>query len=186
MRIDIVSLHYLLMLTEYFAKIHDCDGTMIQFSNFDYCYEKIRFQSNNNQLHGTLFFPDVSGSHPALIAVLGSLGVNYLDYWKEDAIPLWKSITDHLLDNDFAVLFYNKPGVGDSGGDWSNESFADRAANTKAAIDFLRNHNRIRTNDIGVIGHSQGGWIAQKVGADHPDLVKYIISSAGPAVSVNK
>jgi uncharacterized protein len=38
----------------------------------------------------------------------------------------------------------------------------------------------------GLVGHSQGGWIAQIAGARHPEDVAFLVLLAGPAVSVKQ
>ena len=43
-------------------------------------------------------------------------------------------------------------------------------------------HPAIDPVQIGIVGHSQGGWVVQLAAAQHPDIA-FFISLAGPATS---
>ena len=68
----------------------------------------------------------------------------------------------------------------------ATQSFYDRAQNVRDAIAHLQSHPAIQPNAIGVIGHSQGGWIGQLVAAQAADDVAFVISLAGPTISVRE
>lgn len=57
-----------------------------------------------------------------------------------------------------ASLRYDKPGCGGSSGDWTEQTFEDRAAETLAALRALG--DVVPSLCSGLIGGSQGGWIA--------------------------
>lgn len=69
-------------------------------------------------------------------------------------------------------------------GDWRAQSFEDRAQDVLTVIDDLASRGDVRADRIGVVGHSQGGWIAQMVAARHPGKVAFAITLAGPAIPV--
>lgn len=46
---------------------------------------------------------------------------------------------------------------------------------------ILREEKRFKK--VGLIGHSEGGYIAPMVAADFPDKVNFIVLMAGPGVS---
>jgi pimeloyl-ACP methyl ester carboxylesterase len=58
-----------------------------------------------------------------------------------------------------------------------------RAADVYAAVQSIQHHPRIDANNIGLIGHSQGGWVVTQTAADHPD-VAFFISLAGPTTTM--
>lgn len=79
-----------------------------------------------------------------------------------------------------ASLAYDKPGSGDSTGDWTAQSLPDRARETLAAVAAVR--SRLPGSRVGLIGHSQGGWVAW-LAAVSP-LVSAAVTVSGPGVGV--
>ena len=92
-------------------------------------------------------------------------------------------ILDVLLHRDMAALLINKRGMGQSEGNWTKNDFPGRAADIYAGVQTLKDHPAIDADRIGVIGHSQGGWIAALTAARNDD-VAFFISLVGPATSV--
>jgi pimeloyl-ACP methyl ester carboxylesterase len=90
------------------------------------------------------------------------------------------------VDRGYAVLLYDKPGVGGSTWAWKRQSFDDRGDEAMAAVRYLAGRGDMDPGRIGLMGHSQGGWIAQLAGARHPDEVGFLILLAGPAISVKQ
>ena len=58
-----------------------------------------------------------------------------------------------------AVLGYDKRGVGGSTGDWNKASFDDLAGDVVAAFEYLKTRSDIRSDQIGMLGWSQAGWV---------------------------
>jgi dienelactone hydrolase len=75
-------------------------------------------------------------------------------------------------------LRYDKRGVGKSKGSYAKATTADFCEDAHAAIEFLRQDKRIDKNNIGIIGHSEGGVIAPIVAAKDKKLA-FIVSLAG-------
>jgi pimeloyl-ACP methyl ester carboxylesterase len=93
----------------------------------------------------------------------------------------FKLIADYLTRRGIAVLRLDDRGVGGSNGDLSTATIADMASDISAAIDALRERDDINPDQIGVLGHSEGGDVAALLGATDPH-VAFIVSMAGPAV----
>ncbi len=146
--------------------------------------ERVVFESGAARLSGSILIPSGTGPHPAIVAIEGSGGSSYRHSWMAGYFPFWKDIAELLVARGYAVLLYDKPGVNESTGDWRQQSFDDRAEEVIAAVRMLTDRQYIDATRIGVVGHSQGGWIAQIVAARHPEEVAFLISLAGPAVSV--
>ena len=91
--------------------------------------------------------------------------------------PIWESFAEA----GYASLSWNKPGVGGAPGNWLNQSMADRAAETSAAIDWARTRADIDPHRVGIWGISQGGWVAPEVAVRKPDLQFMIL--VGPAIN---
>lgn len=135
-------------------------------------------------LSGFLLTPDRPGPYPAAVLIHGSGPTSVRAYWRPPAFPFWKDIAEFLVAKGFAVLAFDKPGVGLSTGDWRVQSFEDRARDVLAVIEYLASRGDVRADRIGVLGHSQGGWIAQRVAARHRERVAFVATLAGPAIPV--
>ncbi len=126
--------------------------------------------------------PMGSSEKPAVIFIPGSGSTTYQAY-----APglIEKYILNVFLPRDYAVIFFNKRGMGQSEGNWMKNDFPGRAEDVLAVVDFFRDHPGIDTNQIGLIGHSQGGWIANLAASQDPS-VAFFISLAGPVTSVQE
>jgi pimeloyl-ACP methyl ester carboxylesterase len=79
----------------------------------------------------------------------------------------------------FAVLAYDKRGVGNSTGNWREASFQDLADDAVAGAKFLQARNEIAANQIGFWGQSQGGWIAPLAASRFPEAAFAVALSGG-------
>jgi len=151
--------------------------------NLPYVAEEVTFANGDVTLAGTLTLPEGDGLHPAVVLITGS-GPQDRD---ESLAPLtalkpFKLIADALSRWGIAVLRYDDRGVGESTGDHASATSADFATDAAAAIDYLLTRDDINPDEIGVLGHSEGGLIAAILGASNPD-VAFIVSMAGTAVN---
>jgi uncharacterized protein len=136
----------------------------------------VRFESRGVTLSGTLSVPATEGPHPALVWVHGSGPET-----REQTAPFF---TD-LLDRRFAVFVYDKRGAGESKGMCCPLDFDLLADDVLAAVDVLRSRNEIDDEKVGLLGLSQGGWIAP-VAATKSERVRFAVILSGPAVSVGE
>ena len=148
-----------------------------------YIQEDITFTNGDVTLAGTLTLPDTVGPHPAIILVTGS-GANDRD---ESIAPIadikpFKLIADHLTRNGFAVLRYDDRGAGQSTGNYTESTIYDFALDASAAIDYLLTHEDINPEQVGMLGHSEGGTIAPMITRENGNLA-FIISMAGTGTS---
>jgi dienelactone hydrolase len=126
-------------------------------------------------LGGLLFMPEGDGPFPAAVVIHGSGTSRRDNGW-------YLTLTKHLQDSGIAVLLPDKRGSEQSEGDWRTSSFEDLATDTRAAIDYLRAQQDIPLSEIGVIGMSQGGWIAPLV-AKQVDVLAFLVSMVGSVVT---
>lgn len=145
-------------------------------------HEEMTFTHGTISLAGTLHLPvgeQPDRGWPALVMIAGS-GPSDRDSggW---FIPIRQS----FLDRGIAVLSWDKPGCGASGGNWTRQTFSDRTEEASAALTWLRSHPTIDATRTGVWGHSQGGWIGPMVAVRDPDLAALIVNS-GPAVDAHQ
>lgn len=156
-------------------------------SNYLYSQErlvsKVYFKSGKETIEAILIRPNNKENTPAVVFQQGSGNHSFKGYEIEAWGPHKFYIEDVLLEQGYAVLYCNKRGLGKSTGNWRKNSFYGRAEDAYAAVTYLKTLDFIDPDRIGISGHSQGGWIAQIVAAQHED-VAFIIALAGPTVSV--
>jgi len=138
--------------------------------------EQVSIQSGKVQLEGDLLIP-AGGKEKkrAVIFVVGSGPVPYQAYLGITR----KYVQEVFLPRDMAVLYVNKQGVGKSQGNWKHQDFQGRADDLYAAVQFLQQHAAIDSDRIGIMGHSQGGYIVPITASQHED-VAFFISLADP------
>jgi uncharacterized protein len=136
--------------------------------------EEVTFKNGDVTLAGTLLLPAAPISskvkRPAVVFVHGGgpqlretmWGLGYL-----------------YVARGFAVLSYDKRGVGKSTGNWRASSFEDLADDAVAGAKFLQARADIAPNQIGFWGLSQGGWIAPLAASRFPDAAFAIALSGG-------
>jgi uncharacterized protein len=133
------------------------------------------------QLAGTLTIPRGKGPHPAVVLVSGSGPQN-----RDEEIAGHKPflvLADFLTRNGIATLRYDDRGFAGSTGDFAASTSVDFKEDARFAFDFLRSQKRINKKKCGVIGHSEGGMIAQMLAADSKD-VAFIVLLAAPGVPI--
>jgi uncharacterized protein len=135
--------------------------------------EEVTFKNGDVTLAGTLLIPAAKikgGKHPAVVFTHGGgpqlreimWGLGYL-----------------YAARGFAVLSYDKRGVGKSTGNWGEASFEDLADDAVAGARFLQARKDIAANQIGFWGLSQGGWIAPLAASRFADAAFAIALSGG-------
>jgi pimeloyl-ACP methyl ester carboxylesterase len=134
--------------------------------------EDVHFRHGDNLLRGSLFRPSDNGPHPAVVLVLGS-GEQTRAY---GGVGL--ALGEAFASWGFATLSWDKPGVGQSTGDFNAQTLPDRADEVLAAVHFLQERSDIRRDRIGLWGHSQGGMVAPLAAARSAD-VAFIIEVSG-------
>jgi len=139
--------------------------------------------SAHNRLAGTLSMPPGSGPFPAVVLVSGT-GHNTRDedVWGHKVFVV---LADALNRGGFAVLRYDKRGVGGSTGNFDTATTADFASDADAAVRWLRGQPKVDARRVGILGHSEGGIIAPMVAASDKD-VAFIVMIAGPALRGDK
>lgn len=145
---------------------------------FPYDIEDVRYANGDVELAGTLTLPK-GGSHGAALLITGS-GQHDRDETVFGHKPFWV-IADHLSRNGIAVLRVDDRGIGGSTGLTVDLTMLDFASDVRASIAYLRQHERIDPDKVGLIGHSEGGVIAGHVAAED-DRVAFVVSLAGSGV----
>ncbi len=150
---------------------------------FPYNSEDVAYDSPDGKVHlaGTLSMPMGNGPFPAALLITGS---SLQD--RDETILGHKPflvIADYLTRRGIAVLRVDDRNMGLSTGP-ANATSADYARDALMSLNFLQKRKDIDPKRIGMIGHSEGGLIAQIVNAEHPENIAFIISLAGPGEKI--
>ncbi|HTW78531.1 MAG TPA: alpha/beta fold hydrolase [Terracidiphilus sp.] len=137
----------------------------------------------HNRLAGTLSLPEGSGPFPAVVLVSGT-GHNTRDE-EVSGHEVFVVLADALSRRGFAVLRYDKRGVGGSTGNFDAATTEDFASDADAAVRWLCAQPMIDSRRVGILGHSEGGIIAPMV-AVSDSKVAFVVMIAGPALRGDK
>ena len=122
-----------------------------------YHEEIVSFDNRSARLVGTLYLPDSPGKRPGIV-------------WVHGSGPYSRSLeaghAAHFARLGFAVLVYDKRGVGDSTGRFEGGDRVIDPANLEllssdaaAAHSLLARRPEVRADDVGFAGASQAGWV---------------------------
>ena len=141
------------------------------------------FLSGTEKISYVVDLPTGSGPFPAVVLVHGSGAATKAEM---------TFFSNMFRQRGFAVLRYDKRGVGQSQGEYRGVSIANSttmipllAQDASAAIDVLLSRNDIRHDRIGLAGASQAGWIIPLSLANTPAYAFGVILS-GPTMSVGR
>jgi pimeloyl-ACP methyl ester carboxylesterase len=123
---------------------------------------------------------------PTNVINVNGTDFTYRSFGKKDGIPVvflqhftgtmdnWDPEVINAIANNHPVVLFNNKGVGSSKGTTPDNV----SAMARDAVDFIR---ALGYNKVNLLGYSLGGFIAQQVAADHPELVgKLILAGTGP------
>ncbi|MGA9421582.1 MAG: CocE/NonD family hydrolase, partial [Rhodanobacteraceae bacterium] len=132
----------------------------------------VRFKSGELTLAGTLYTPPAAtGKLPAVVLAHGSGPVDRFG-------GPWITFFTNL---GFAVLSYDKRGVGESAGGWHTATYVDLTGDLDAAVDWLARQPEVDPARLGIHSTSQSGWYAP-LAAARDDQVRFLIQRVGPAL----
>jgi dipeptidyl aminopeptidase/acylaminoacyl peptidase len=145
-----------------------------------YNSEEVTFSNGDIKFAGTLTTPKTEGKHPAVVMITGS-GPQNRDEELVGFKP-FKIIADYLTRNGIAVLRYDDRGVGGSTGknviEYTTDDFA---GDVLEAVKFLKSRSDINPEQIGLMGHSEGGIVAPLAASKSKDIA-FIVLMAGTSV----
>ncbi|MEU7138535.1 alpha/beta fold hydrolase [Nocardia sp. NPDC046473] len=138
------------------------------------------YRNGDITIAGTLTEPDGNGPFPAVLLIPGS-GASNRDEEAFGHRPflLW---ADTLTRAGYAVLRVDKRGTDGTGGTLQDATYPDLADDAAAGVRFLRGRPDIDRNRVGLLGHSEGGFLAPLVASRPGNGVAFAILIAGAAV----
>ena len=136
-----------------------------------------------HSLAGTLTLPKGASRSKPVGAIVTVTGSGPQD--RDEAIGLpgfrpFRQIADSLARRGVAVLRMDDQGTGESGGTFKGSTSEYFAEDVRAGLAYLRTRPEIRSDRLGVLGHSEGAIIAPMVAEKEPGL-RAIVLLAGIA-----
>jgi uncharacterized protein len=123
------------------------------------------------------------GPFPAVLLIQGSGAIDMNSTLTKDAKPFYQ-IAQYLSERGFAVLRYDKRGVGATSYTLSNSSAYGNATtddfihDAEKALNVLLQQPEVDPNRINILGHSEGTLYAPRVAIDNSTKVKNVILMA--------
>jgi len=128
------------------------------------------------KLSGTLTIP--SGEGPfAAVALVSDAGPQDRDSDLQ-GYRLFGILADYLTRHGVAVLRYDDRGVGRSGGDFSRATTADFVTDARAALAYLRDRSLIAPQQVGLLGHGEGGNVALLAASEPLEAPNFVVTLA--------
>ena len=140
--------------------------------------------ADGTRLAGTLTIPE--GGRRGLSAVVLVHGSGPVD--RDERLgpnPIFLELSNALSNHGYAVLRYDKRGVGASGGDPKTTTRDLLLADARSAIAFVARESQVDPRKVFVLGHSEGGELAPSLAAAGAP-VRGIVLMAPPAISIDK
>ena len=147
---------------------------------YPYRAEDVAYPSGAITIAGTLTEPQGDGPFPSVILINGS-GQNNRDEEVFGHKP-FLVLADALTLAGYAVLRVDKRGVGGTGGKLAEADYGALAEDVVAGLRYLRGRGEIDGDRIGLLGHSEGGYLAPLVAARPDNRVAFVVMMAGPSV----
>ncbi|HUG42926.1 MAG TPA: alpha/beta fold hydrolase, partial [Acidobacteriota bacterium] len=145
-----------------------------------YRASEARFSNDGIELVGTLYRPQAFGVHPAVVFIHGSGPETRKEY---------AFFAKLFAQNNFAALVYDKRGAGKSSGRLYESDYLDYSRDALAAVRFLKRSDGVDPECIGLIGFSEGEWVAPLAVSRSNDIAFLVVigpSGVSPAAQVNE
>lgn len=135
---------------------------------------EVEFMNGQIRLAGVVLLPNKQTKAPAVVIIHGS--------GDSDRDQVWaRQFAEGLAQRGIAVLLPDKRGSGKSGGDWKKASFEELADDAIAGVELLRQHTKVKSGVVGVMGLSQGGKIAP-LAATRSSQIAFVVSVSSSVV----
>ncbi len=151
-------------------------GPIAHADTQSYLSEDVRYLSDSLTLAALLMIPrNTQQRAPAAVIIQGSGTSDRSNQWA-------RAIAEVLVAEGLVVLLTDKRGSGASEGDWRTSDFHALARDAVAGVRYLRSRAEVDSGQVGLVGLSQGGWIAPLAAAQSVS-VSFVVNISGAAVS---
>jgi len=167
--------------------IISCESTPTEVNDSGYSSEEVKFISGDLELEGTLYLPNKTSKVPGAIFVNGSGPVDRdgkVSNYPDIIPPIYKNWANELSSNQIATFRYDKRFLTYPGIDPIKLSQEDQINDIIAAISYFKSRPEVDTNNIFIVGHSEGGTIAP-VAAQRVSSITGVIIIASPAFAID-
>ena len=149
---------------------------------FPYKAEDIIYYNEDKSIQygATITIPNGKGPFPAVLLITGS-GQQNRDEELFGHKP-FAVMADYLTKQGYIVLRVDDRGVGKTTGEVKSATSKDFAGDVQRSLDHLKARKEVAKTKLGLLGHSEGGMIAQIVAAERADIA-FVISMARPVTN---
>jgi pimeloyl-ACP methyl ester carboxylesterase len=139
---------------------------------------------NGVKTKAQLTYPAVgNGLYPGILLIPGSGAIDMNDTLGEN---LLFQIAQYLSERGFAVLRYDKRGIGENhtilnSNVWGNVTINDLKQDAEKALDVLIQQPEVDAKHATLVGHSEGSMIVPRIAIDNPEKVDKIVLMAAVA-----
>lgn len=138
--------------------------------------KNLAIQNGDVRLSGTLVMPSAHGALPLIVFVQGA---------GPETRTASLFMAEYFARRGIAAFIYDKRGAGESTGDWKHASFEALASDVEAVVNYLGGQREIDPHRIGLMGSSQGGWVAPMAALHLPQLA-FVIAKSAAAMTPEK
>jgi dipeptidyl aminopeptidase/acylaminoacyl peptidase len=153
-------------------------GFYARAHHYPFAAQTVHFTSRDStRLAGTVLLPTAPATRrrPAAVIIQGS--------GDSDRDNVWAfHIAQALARAGVVVLLPDKRGSGDSEGDWKAVGFEELAWDALAGAQLLAGYHEVNSRRVGMVGLSQGGWIAP-LAARLDTSIAFVVNISGAAVT---
>lgn len=138
--------------------------------------EEVAFEGVDGvALAGVVYVPEGKGPFPGAVLIQGSGSSDRTNSWA-------RTFAETLACSGVVTLLPDKRGSGSSEGDWMDASFEILARDALAGVERLREYAAIKDDRVGLVGLSQGGFVAPL--AASLGEVAWVVDVSGAAVTL--
>jgi pimeloyl-ACP methyl ester carboxylesterase len=148
-----------------------CDEIPVSFPSID----------GSLRLAGTLACPSQGGTTTRTVVLVSGTGPIDRDVTLADH-ALFRVMAHSLARHGIASLRFDKRGVGESEGSFATARPDDFIADVLGARDYLIEREQLRPEEVGFVGHSEGGEVALSAAARAPETA-FCVALATPLLN---
>lgn len=147
--------------------------------SFDYSVKEDWVIVDGDSLYVNLFIPDIEGRMPACLLLPGGGGQPQMNNAEYEA----RFFASHGI----IAMTFDKASVGKSKGrSFENFTFQDKVDRYLQLFEYLKEHEKIETNKVGLHGPSEGGRLVLMMGEKLGDEVAFINATAAPIMTMKE